>query len=135
MHEDLVDFYVEEQRHEDLFSILVKMCLFEEALNVWLEMQSLGSAKGIPEDKILSVVDYVWAGRMMSTSLKAGTFVEPRHVQLPSVARNIQQWEDAYQVHTQGLSSLGYANMESSQVKAFLGIKVELPVSAMFITI
>lgn len=127
MYDDLVNFYVEQQRHKDLFSLLVKMCLFKEALNVWSKHKSLKSAAGVPEDEILNVVDYVWAGRMMSTSPKdvaAKLFEEPGCILLPNVARKVQQWEDAHRIHTQSSTTQEYAGLKGSEMKAFLSLQV-----------
>jgi len=127
MYDDLVNFYMERQRHKDLFSLLVKMCLFEKALNVWLKQQSSGSANEIPEDEILNVLDYVWAGRMMSASPKdaaAKFFEEPGYILLPNVARKVQQWGDAYRIYTQSSTTLEYAGLKSSKIKDFLSLQV-----------
>lgn len=127
MYDDLVNFYVEQQRHKDLFSLLVKLCLFEEALNVWSKHQSLKSAAGVPEGEILNVLDYVWAGRMMSTSPKdvaAKLFEEPGCILLPNVARKFQEWEDVHRIHSQGSTTQAYAGLEDSEMKAFLSLQV-----------
>jgi len=126
MDDDLVDFYVEQQRHKDLFSLYVKMCRFEEALNLCSKQQSLESAIGVPEDEILNVLDYVWAGRMMKAPPKdvATKSFEGSGCILPSdVAREAQQWEDAYRMHKSS-TSLGYAGLGNSKMKAFLSLQV-----------
>lgn len=94
VYDDLVNFYVEQQRYRDLFSLLVKMCLFEKALNIWLKQWLSESAAGIPKDEILNVLDYVWAGRMMSASpedVAVKLFKESGYIVLPNIARKVYQ--------------------------------------------
>ena len=75
MCDDLANFYMEELRHKDLFSLLIKMCLFERALNVWLQQQSSEFAVEIPEEEILNVLDYDWVGRIITASPRDGAVI------------------------------------------------------------
>ena len=127
MYDELTKFYEEQRRYKDLFPLLVKLCHFDEAFNLWLNQQSSGSATGVPEDAILNLLDYVWAGRIMSAPLKdkaANPLQTAECIVLPKIARKFQQWEEAYRIHILGLSSQQYANLEDSEIKAFLGLQV-----------
>lgn len=127
MYDDLIKIYQEQRRYEDLFPLLVKLRLFEEALNLWLNQQSSGSAAGVPESDVLNLVDYVWAGRIMGASQKgkaAKSFQNRVCIVLPKIARKFQQWEDAYRIYTLGSSSQKYTSLEDSEIKAFLVLQV-----------
>lgn len=127
MYEDLINFYSKQHRHEDRFLLLVKLYRLEDALYVWLEQQPTGSVAGIPEDKVLSILDYVCAGMIISASserLMAEMFKESDGILLPNIARKAQQWIAASRYIIRKSTAFDNIATESIDLRAFLSVQV-----------
>ena len=127
MYDDLADFYVKQQRHEDHFYLLVQRCHLEEALNVWFEQQLSDRATNISEDTILNVVDYVCAGKRMTDSLEIRwpkLFKESNNILAPKIACRVQEWMEISRMNLQGSNVLQDLNLKSLGLRAFVSIKV-----------
>ena len=64
MDVELADLYATQSRHEDLFHLYCKKGLLEQALEVAIMHGLLKYHAGGLQSKILSVLDYVWAGHL-----------------------------------------------------------------------
>lgn len=130
MYDDLAKFYGNQQRYKDHFYLLVKLYRLEEALDIWYEQQLSGHAAGLPEDKILDVLDYVCAGKMMSAS--SGSELvrvceEPDKIIMPNISCRVKQWIDVSRIKTHGSAVLQGANSKSSELRTFVNLQVSEP--------
>ena len=126
MYDDLAEFYVKQQRHEDHFYLLVKLCRLEEALIVWFEQQLSNCAASIPEAKILDVLDYVCAGKRMNSSSESRLpklFRESHRILVPNIALRVQQWIDMSQIDTEDLAVPRGEELKKLDLRAFVTVQ------------
>lgn len=127
MYNDLADFYVKQQRHEDHFHLLIKLCRLEEAFYVWFERKSSDCPVSIPESKIMNVLDYFCAGKRTSglSKSKAATILKkPDTANVPKIASRFAQWITVCQISIQGLTSLYDEELKSVELRAFVSVQV-----------
>lgn len=127
MYDDLVRFYAKQQRYQDQFFLLVKLCRLEEAFCLWFEHQSLKPAADIPEGVVMHVLDYLCAEQRMRpvTQPKILTVLEKSdNILRPSIAHKAQDWIAASQIYTDSLTSLREVNLRSMELKTLLCVQV-----------
>lgn len=127
MNNDLAEFYVKQQRHEDHFHLLIKSRHLEEALNVWVEQQISECPILIPENEILNVLDYVCAGKRtsgLSDSDATTIFQKPDKINLLKIESRFEQWATISQISMQDLTSLHDERLKGSDLRAFVSVQV-----------
>lgn len=127
MYDDLAEFYVTQQKHEDHFFLLVKLCRLEEALHVWFAQQLSDCPARIPEKKILTLLDYVCAGMRTQGSSEnkvANIFKNSDKIFVPQIASRVQQWMHIAQIDVQGSTVLQGLELKSLDLRALLSVQV-----------
>ena len=129
MYNDLAEFYEKQQRHEDHFNLLIKFRRLEEALNVWVKQQLSDCPIVIKENKILNVLDYVYAGKRtsgLSESDATTIFQKPHNINLPKIEERLEQWATISRISIQDFTSLHDEKLKSSDLRAFVSVQVSV---------
>ena len=73
MHEELAELYNDQQKHKDLYRLLIRMGKLERALSIAVKEQLWSLSDEISEDEVLKLLDYTSAGLFYQASQKNHT--------------------------------------------------------------
>ena len=134
MDEELANLYSGQQRHKDLFYLCSMKGKLERALSLAITKGLLESSNDSLESEVLSLLDYVWAGRVeeIDQQRSAVLLKLPSGLLTSKISLKAEQWEAsslAYSLES-SIARQHVASMEVTTPKTVLCLRKILDVTA-----